>query len=236
MSNAETLKTASPIGSACRCAWASISRKQVVAVTGLGLAGFVLIHMAGNMLIFAGAQEYNEYSHKLVSNPLIYLAEVGLIGMFLGHAFFASYLTWKNYHARPERYAVRASGPKRTPWVHRTLFAQGLILLVFVILHLVTFKYGPHYTVDYGHGPIRDLFKLMVEVFNEPGYVVWYVIALLVLCVHLGHGVKSTVQTLGFNHPRYQLPIQVIGITYAVIVALGFISQPIYVFAFLFKG
>lgn len=228
-----TAESVSPLGSACRCVWASISRKQVVAITGLGLAGFVLIHMAGNLLIFAGAQAYNEYSHKLVSNPLIYIAELGLIAFFLGHAFQASYLTWRNYQARPERYAVRASGAKRTPWLHRTLFAQGTILFVFVIMHLITFKYGEHYTVDYGQGPIRDLFKLIVEVFHEPGYVIWYVIALLILCAHLSHGVRSTVQTFGFNHPRYELPIKIAGIAYAVIVAAGFISQPIYVMFFL---
>ncbi len=65
--------------------------------------------------------------------------------------------------------------------MHRTLFAQGLILLVFVILHLITFKYGPHYSVNYGSGDIRDLFRLIVEVFQEPGYVAWYLVALFIL-------------------------------------------------------
>lgn len=226
---------ATTIGSGCRCALATISRKQVVAVTGLGLAVFVLIHMAGNMLVFVSPQAYNEYSHKLTSNPLIYIAELGLLVFFLGHAFHASFLTWRNYQARPERYAKWATGPKRTPWVHRTLFAQGAILFVFVILHLATFKYGPHYTVNYGQGEIRDLFKLMVEVFQQPGYVIWYVIALIVLGLHLSHGVKSTLQSFGIHHPRYQLPIKMAGIAYAVIVAAGFISQPIYLL-FFYKG
>jgi len=229
------MSSTTAVKSACQCALATITRKQVVALSGLGLAVFVMIHMAGNMLIFLGPQAYNEYSHALTSNHLIYVAELGLIAMFLGHAFYASYLTWKNYRARDTRYAMRASGAKRTPWLHRTLFAQGLILLVFVIMHLITFKYGSEYTANYGHGEIRDLFKLVVEVFQEPGFVVWYIIALLILGVHLSHGVSSTVQTFGLHHPRYQKAIHRFGALYALIVSLGFISQPVYIFWF-YKG
>lgn len=199
------------------------------------MALFVMVHMTGNMLVFLGPQAYNEYSHALTSNHLIYLAELGLVAMFLAHAFYASYLTWNNYRARDTRYAMRASGAKRTPWLHRTLFAQGLVLLVFVILHLVTFKYGPYYTANYGQGEVRDLFKLMVEVFQQPVYVGWYLVALLILCFHLSHGVSSTIQSFGIHHPRYQKAIHRFGVLYALVVALGFISQPVYIFWF-YKG
>jgi succinate dehydrogenase / fumarate reductase cytochrome b subunit len=155
--------------------------------------------------------------------------------MFLAHAFQASYLTWKNYRARDTRYAMLPSGAKRTPWLHRTLFVQGLVLLVFVILHLITFKYGPHYTVNYGEGEIRDLFRLMVEVFQQPGYVAWYLVALFILGMHLSHGVKSTIQSFGVHHPRWQNAIRCFGVVYACVVMIGFISQPIYLFAF-YKG
>ena len=237
MVNSSTVKpsSGSTFTRACLCALSTINRKQVVALSGLGLALFVMTHMAGNMLIFLGPQAYNEYGHAIVSNHLIYAAELGLVAMFLGHAFYASYLTWKNYRARDTRYAMRASGAKRTAWVHRTLFAQGLILLVFVILHLITFKYGPDYKVNYGHGEIRDLFKLMVEVFQQPGYVVWYLVSLVILCFHLSHGVSSSVQTFGIHHPRYQKAIHRFGILYSVVVAFGFISQPVYIFWF-YKG
>lgn len=229
------MSSTTAVKSACQCALATITRKQIVALSGIGLAVFVMIHMAGNMLIFLGPQAYNEYSHALTSNHFIYVAELGLIAMFLGHAFYASYLTWKNYRARDTRYAMRASGAKRTPWLHRTLFAQGLILLVFVILHLITFKYGPEYSVNYGHGEIRDLFKLVVEEFHEPELVAWYVVALLILGFHLSHGVSSTVQTFGLHHPRYQKAIFRFGVLYALVVSLGFIAQPIYIYCF-YKG
>jgi succinate dehydrogenase / fumarate reductase cytochrome b subunit len=228
-------EASSSIIESCRCALPSICRKQIVGLTGLGLAVFVMIHMSGNMLMFVSARAYNEYSHALTSSPLIYAAELGLVAFFLFHAFYATYLTWKNYRARPEKYAMRASGEKRTPWVHRTLFAQGLILLFFVINHLIMFKYGPDYRVNYGNGEIRDLFKLVNETFAQPGFVVWYLVALVILGLHLSHGVSSAVQTFGIHHPRYQTAIKWFGRVYALVVSLGFISQPIYIWLF-YKG
>lgn len=229
------MKTASANANVIRAAkigWlnSTIGRKQLVALTGLGLSLFVLVHMAGNMLILVSAQKYNEYGHALVSNPLLYVAEVGLIAMFVGHLAIALALSWKNAQARTQRYAVLPHGQKRTTWTQRSLWAQGLLILVFTILHLITFKYGPHYEVDYGHGAIRDLHKLVVEVFHEPGYVVWYCVALVILGLHLSHGVGSSLQTFGLNHPRYNFAIKSISWFYALVVAAGFISQPLYVY------
>jgi succinate dehydrogenase / fumarate reductase cytochrome b subunit len=216
-----------------RCGLPSVTRKQIVAVSGLALAGFVMTHMAGNMLIFVGPRAYNEYSHALTSNPLIYLAELGLVAFFLFHAFYASFITWKNYRARDHKYAMNATGDKRTPWLHRTLFVQGAILFVFVILHLITFKYGPHYTVNYGNGEIRDLFRLMIEVFQQPGYVAWYLVCLVILAAHLSHGVGSTIQSFGIH--KYSCGWKIFSRLYALVVGLGFISQPIFIYVF-YKG
>ncbi len=212
--------------------FSTIGRKQLVAVTGLGLSVFVLVHMLGNMLILAGPQAYNEYAHKLVSNPLIYVAEAGLVGIFLVHLFLALRVTLLNYAARDSRYAVMSSGAKRTEWTQRTMWAQGLLIAVFVILHLITFKYGNYYSVNYGQGEIRDLHRLVIEVFKEPGYVAWYIVALIALGFHLKHGVASALQSIGVHHPRYRCLIKMLGVGYALVVALGFISQPIYVYFF----
>ncbi|MBX3020501.1 MAG: succinate dehydrogenase cytochrome b subunit [Bdellovibrionales bacterium] len=208
----------------------SVGRKQLIGVTGLGLCGFLVAHMAPNMLILFSAEMYNKYSHALISNPLIYAAEVGLLLLFLGHLVFALRLSWMNWRARDTRYAVMSNGPKRTAWAQRSLWAQGLVILVFVILHLITFKYGTHYSVTYDGVEMRDLHKLVVEVFSEPAYVIWYVVALFVLFFHLRHGLGSSLQTLGINHPRYNCAIKVASWAYAVIVVGGFLSQPIYVY------
>lgn len=210
----------------------TIGQKQIVAATGLGLALFVLSHMAGNLLMFKSPQAYNEYGHALVSNPLFFLAEGGLIAAFLFHASIAIRLQFINKAARPVAYAASPTGAKATDPVSKTMAIQGMIILVFVLLHLWTFKYGPHYEVDYGKGPIRDLFKLVTEVFQSPGYIAWYSFSLIVLGLHLSHGIKSVLQTFGIHHPAYQNHIKLAAVLYALLVAGGFLSQPIYMFFF----
>lgn len=211
----------------------TIGRKQMVGVAGLLLSGFVLSHMLGNMLIFIGPKAYNEYSHALVSNPLIYLAEAGLVLFFLVHIFISLGLQLRNWSSRQNKYAVRSNGEKGTSPIARTLWAQGLVILIFVILHLITFKFGEYHSVNYGEGEIRDLFRLVVEVFQSPIYVGWYILSLLLLGYHLSHGVASSFQTLGFNHPKYTPCIKKISLGFALVVSAGFMSQPIYVYFFL---
>lgn len=213
----------------------TIGQKQLVAVTGIGLSLFVLSHMIGNMLILVGPRAYNEYSHALISNPLIYLAEAGLVGAFVLHLLIALRLAWNNFRARDTRYAVLSHGDKGTSMIMRTLWMQGLLIFVFLILHLATFKYGAMYTVDYGQGEIRDLHKLILEVFKQPGYLVWYLVALVVLGFHLSHGVGSSLQSLGLHHPKYQKKFRCLSVAYALIVAGGFIVQPLYVY-FIHQG
>lgn len=208
----------------------TIGRKQLIGVTGLGLSLFLLVHMAGNMLILAGPEAYNKYAHALITNPFLPIAQGGLIAMFFGHLILAIRLQILNWGARDTRYAVMSNGEKGTSMVQRSLWAQGLVILVFVILHLVTFKYGTHYTATYNGVEMRDLHRLVIEVFNEPGYVAWYVVALVILGFHIGHGVGSSFQTLGFRHPRYVCAVKLLSLGYAVVVIGGFLSQPIYVF------
>lgn len=226
-----------PSNTQTRAGWicSTIGQKQVIGLTGLGLCGFVLMHMAGNMLILVGPQAYNEYSHALISNPLIYAAEAGLVVMFLAHLAIASIMSVANWRARDSSYAVSPHGDKGTSLIKRTLWFQGLLILVFVILHLITFKYGTHYTADYGKGEVRDLHKLIIDVFHQPLYVVWYTVALVTLLFHLSHGLASSLQTFGLYHPRFQCGIKIAGWAYALVVGLGFIVQPLYVF-FIYKG
>ncbi len=208
----------------------TIGQKQVVALSGLSLSLFVLAHMMGNLLIFVSPQAYNMYGHALVSTPLIYVAEAGLVLFFALHVFLAIRLTWLNRGARPQAYAVSAKGEKATHFVQKTLLAQGLVILVFVILHLITFKYGKVYWVTYDGVTVRDLHRLIIEVFSQPGYLTWYLVALVVLGLHLSHGVSSALQTFGAAHPQLTPLLKKIGLGYALIVSLGFISLPIYVY------
>lgn len=209
---------------------AQIGKKYVVGISGIALSLFVLTHMLGNLLIFVGPEAYNRYSYALISNPLLIVAELGLLAFFLAHVVLAILLTVRNRGARTNRYAVASSGAKRTTLVQKTLWAQGMVILIFVVLHLVTFKWGTHYEVTYNNLVMRDLYRLVLEVFQSPGYVAWYTISVALLLFHLSHGLQSSIQTLGFHHPKYTRTIQWVSRAYAVLVGVGFISQPLYVF------
>ncbi|MCB0391719.1 MAG: succinate dehydrogenase cytochrome b subunit, partial [Bdellovibrionales bacterium] len=197
----------------------TIGRKQFVGITGLLLSFFVLTHMLGNLLIFLGPEAYNVYSHKLVTNPFIYVAEAGLLGAFIVHVFIAIMLTRENKKARPQAYAMSASGDKATDFVQKSMIYQGVVLLVFVVWHLKTFKYGNiyEYTSQVNGEVMRDLYRLIIEVFSSPAYVLGYSVCLVVLGMHLSHGFSSSIRTLGFNHPKYDNKVRVLGKLYAAL-------------------
>lgn len=208
----------------------TVGKKYLMGLTGLIWAGFVLAHMAGNMLIFVSHDAYNAYGHALTSGKIIYIAEAVLVLALISHVALAISLTKNNREAKGQKYAVAAKGKKRVSLASRTMAIQGSLILVFVILHLITFKYGHYYETNVNGTPMRDLAKLMEEVFQQPGYVVWYVVALILLGFHLKHGVGSTFQSLGLMEGTYRNVWTKLSIGYGIIVALGFISQPLYLF------
>lgn len=211
----------------------SLGKKYVMGVTGLGLSLFVLVHMLGNLSMFIGPDAYNAYSYAIVSNkPLLFGAEAGLIVLFLTHIGFAIRLTLANRAARPARYAMATNGEKGVSLASKTMIHHGMVIFIFTVLHLATFKYGTHYETTVNGVEMRDLYRLMDETFESPGYVAWYVFALLALGFHLSHGVQSSFQSLGFNHPSYTPTIKRVSWAFAIIVAGGFISQPIYLLFF----
>ncbi|MBD66551.1 MAG: cytochrome B subunit [Halobacteriovoraceae bacterium] len=207
---------------------ASIGKKQIMALTGFGLVGFTLAHLLGNFLMFLGPDAFNMYGHKLTSNPLIYVAEAGLLGMFLAHIFLAAFLTLENKSARPVKYEMKVRTGRGETFASATMPYTGMILLVFVILHLINFKYGAHYETTVDDIVMRDLYKLVVEYFANIYYVVWYVIAMIALGIHTSHGVHSMFQSLGFNHPKYTPHLKTIALLYGLFVAVGFSSLAIF--------
>lgn len=208
----------------------SVGRKMALALAGIVWTGFVFGHMAGNLLILFSAEAYNKYGHAIVSNKiLIYGTESILILALLVHVILGLKLTIENKAARQTKY-LGAPKVKKGTLSSKTMMIHGSIVLAFIIYHLITFKYGPEYKISYGGEEMRDLHRLVVEVFQNPAYVVGYIFCLILLGVHLSHGASSVFQTLGFNHPSYTPTIKKLGILYAVVVAGGFIAQPLYVF------
>jgi succinate dehydrogenase / fumarate reductase cytochrome b subunit len=208
----------------------SIGKKYLMGISGLVWAGFVFGHMAGNMLIFVSPDLYNAYGHAIVSNKiLLYGTEAVLLLALITHVLMAVILTKENRQARSQRYAVSPSGIKGASLASKTMAIQGSLILAFVISHLVTFKYGTYYETTVNGVVMRDLHRLIVEVFSQPGYLFWYVVCLVLLGFHLSHGMGSIFQSLGISHVHSD-KIKKLSLTYAIVVALGFLSQPIYVF------
>jgi len=209
----------------------TVGRKYIMGISGLVWMGFVLSHMAGNMLILVSPDLYNAYGHAIVSNkPLLYSAESVLVLALIVHVATAISLTIENRRAKGTRYAVSASGEKASTLASRTMGMQGSVILAFIILHLATFKYGTHYDTTVNGVQMRDLHRLIVEVFQQPGYVLWYVVALILLMFHLSHGASSIFQSFGFLERKMQKGLRKFAWTYAIIVVAGFLSQPAYVF------
>ncbi len=205
----------------------SVVRKQVVALSGMALCGFMLTHMLENMLILVGAEIYNRYTHFLTSNPLIPAAEVGLALLFVVHILMAIVVTAENRSARSKEATLKPNGEKDARFGSRSMILSGLLVLAFLVLHLITFRFGDYYRVSYGGVEMRDLYRLVIEKFNDPLYTAWYVFALLVLGVHLSHGASAFVQTLGLGSVR-NAQLRRAGWIFAFVVAVGFISQPLY--------
>lgn len=211
----------------------TVGRKYIMGLTGLVWMGFVFTHMAGNMLLLFSADSYNAYGHAIVSNKLLlYSAEVVLLLALIVHVTTAISLTIDNRAAKKTRYAVQPSGSKSTSVASRTMGLQGSLILFFIINHLITFKYGVVYETTVNGVQMRDLSRMLFEVFAQPGYVVWYVICLIILMFHLSHGVHSIFQSFGFLERKMQAGLKTFAWIYALVVAGGFLSQPLYVFFF----
>ncbi len=209
----------------------TVGRKYLMGLTGLVWMGFVLTHMAGNMLILFSADAYNSYGHAIVSNKiLLYGAEGVLILALIAHVTCAISLTIQNRSSRDKRYAMTPNGSKAASWASRYMAVQGSAVLAFIILHLITFKYGNYYETNVGGVVMRDLNRLVIEVFQNPIYVDWYVVCLLLLMFHISHGAGSVFQSFGFLERKMQSGIKKFAWAYALVVIGGFLSQPLYVF------
>lgn len=211
----------------------TVGTKVLIALTGICLVGFLAFHLFGNVLLLWGPEKYNEHAHVLISNPLVIPAELGLLAIFLLHAVEAVMNYLRNRDARPAAYELRkwGGGASRKTWASTTMIVSGLITLGFVGLHLVTFKYGPYYASP--EPGVRDLYRLLVEVFQSPGYVVFYVITMTILGLHLRHGVTSSLQSLGLIPDAWTRAFLRTGFILALIVGGGFVLIPIYVYFFL---
>lgn len=205
----------------------SIGKKIVVALAGVLLCGFLITHLAGNLFLFVGGDAFNRYAEALEHNPLLPLAEGGLLFLFLVHIGMSARATLANRAARPVAYEAYKGKGARTPG-SRSMAITGTVILAFVIIHVATFKFKA------GGAKGADLFTHVVAWFANPWYAAFYILAVAGVGLHLSHGVQSALQTFGVNHPRYTPMLRKAGLAFAALIFLGFASMPIY-FGFAYK-
>lgn len=200
---------------------ASIGKKSLMAISGLSFVGFLIMHLAGNLTLYGGREAFNSYAEKLHSlGPLLTIAELGLLALAILHVALGLTLFLENLRARPERYVVNKSAGGRTI-SSATMPYTGLILLAFVVFHLLTFSF-----VDKSGETIYDI---VARTFAHPVYIFIYIVAMLVVALHVRHGFWSAFQTLGLSHPKYMPLIMGGALFLAVLVAVGFGFLPVFV-------
>lgn len=192
-----------------------------MAITGLGFCGFLAGHLAGNLSILGGAAAFNSYAEHLHSlGPLLKVAEFSLLAMALIHIITGLILFLQNRAARPQRYAVNRRAGGRTIG-SSTMPYTGLLILVFVVVHLINFHF-----VDKTD---TTIYNIVNDAFASPLWVVFYVVAMVVVALHVSHGAWSLFQTLGANHPKYMPTIHRIGLVFSIAIGIGFGLLPIYI-------
>lgn len=199
----------------------SIGKKLMMAVTGLSFIGFLAGHLAGNLTIYGGGDAFNSYAAHLHSlGILVNVAEVVLLSLFAVHVFCGLLLFWQNNTARPLGYSVNRNPGGKTIG-SATMPYTGLLILAFIVFHLANFHF-----VDKTN---TTIFQIVSTAFDNPVYVGVYVLAMLVVALHVSHGFWSLFQTFGLNHPKYMPAINGGGWILSVVFALGFGFLPIYI-------
>lgn len=210
----------------------SIGKKITMAVTGSFLIIFLIIHLAGNITLFIGAEAFNGYVKTLgVVKPFIRVIEVVLLAAFLIHIFNGVRLWVENKKARDVNYKINGSS-ENSDVFSRTMFLTGSIVFIFLVLHLGTFFWRFNVHDPEGLANSHLYYDIVAGFFKIWWYSAFYVIAVALLGFHLNHGFQSAFQTFGWNHPKYTPLIKKLGTIYAVIMAVGFASMPIYFFFF----
>ncbi len=207
-------------------------KKIVMALTGFILFAFVVGHMLGNMQIYAGADKFNGYGHFLHGVPeLLWMVRIGLLVSVGLHIWASVGLAGRKIKARPVGYAKRQNTV--SSYASRTMYWSGPILLAFIIYHILHLTAGViHPGSSFEEG---DVYRNTVSGFQVWYVSAWYIFSMILLGLHLRHGVWSMFQSLGVNHPRHTPIMQKFAILFAVVVTAGFISIPVSVLTGLIK-
>jgi succinate dehydrogenase / fumarate reductase, cytochrome b subunit len=208
----------------------SVGTKILIGASGLFLVGYLIIHIAGNLLIFFGPQVFNRYAYNMeVRNPTLPILEILILIGFLIHIFKTIRMYLANAAARPVSYVKKegAGYTSRKSFASSTMIVSGLWLLLFLIIHVRVFRYGTEYPWPAGG---RDLYRLEMETFANPIVVVFYVLSMIVVGSHLWHGITSALQSIGADSAAVTPRLLVVGKAIAVLIAVGFIAIAVWAY------
>ena len=212
-------------------------KKLVMALTGLFLISFLLVHLIGNLQLLKndGGHSFNVYAEFMSTNPLIQTISKANFSFILIHIIWSAVLSLKNRRARGTvGYAVNSS--KSSIWSSRNMGILGTIVLVFLVIHLKDFWAQMHYggipTVNYDGKEVRDIYTIVAFWFEKTWYVGLYVFCMIAVAFHLWHGFTSAFQTLGLSHVKYNPLISFVGKAFSIIVPALFALIPIWMYLF----
>jgi len=213
----------------------SVGAKVLVALTGLGLVGFVVFHMIGNLKVFQGPQAINNYAYFLKHDlgALLWIARAGLLAIFVLHIVLAVRLKLRSVAARPTAYQFRRS--VQATFAGRTMIWTGIVVGLFTLFHLAHFTFGwiagietapgkvvPYLELRDAKDPLKqDVYSMVVAGFTTPWLAILYLAAQVALFIHLMHGVQSAFQTLGLKNRRFARAIWWLGFVVALTILVG---------------
>ena len=208
----------------------SVWTKILIGLTGVALFTYLVIHIAGNLIVFFGPDAFNNYAYVMeVRNPLLPIIEIGLLLVFLLHIYKTVRMYIDNQAARPVKYVKKkwAGRPSRKSIASSTMIVSGLWLLAFLIIHVKAFRFSPEYE---WHAGGRDLYRQEMENLSNPFMAGFYVLSMIVVGSHLWHGFSSAFQSLGVDHSNVTPVLMAAGKLFAVAIAGGFMIIAVWVY------
>lgn len=215
--------------------YSSITKKVTMALAGLILLAFLVVHLGINFFILPITENHQEVFRDAVyfmtTNPLIKVMEYVLLGCFVIHLIYGVTIQIYNWMARPQRYKV--PNWSQTSFFSKFMIHTGVVIFVFLAIHFMNFYFVKLGWTDPPGGALRiaddhDFYTMAINLFSNKVYSVIYIVLLLFVGFHLNHAFQSVFQTLGLNHPVYTPFIKALGDFYSIVVTLGFILIPLY--------
>ena len=214
--------------------YSSITKKIIMALAGLFLISFLIVHLGINLLLLKndGREAFTIAAHFMVTNPIVQAMQWVLFGGFILHILMGLVLQIQNWMARPTRYKVE--GYSHTSFFSKFMIHTGILIFAVLVLHLINFffkaKFGDMGHIAFNGKEYEDMGALVIQKFTNLTYVIIYVLWLLFLGFHLDHAFHSALHSLGLNHSKYTPFIFGVSRTLAILIAGGFILIPVMVY------